>query len=54
MMVMNTFFLFPSWPLNNLGDAEEFVELLTFKTILLHWILSSLIYGRLSINLVRD
>lgn len=53
-MVMNTFFLFPSWPLDNLGDAEDFVELLTFKKILLHWILSCLIYRDLSINLVKD
>lgn len=53
-MVVNTFFLIPSWPLNNLGDAEEFVELLTFKKIFLHWILSGLIYRHLSINLVKD
>lgn len=50
-MAMNSMFLFPNWPLSKLGDAEDFVELLTLKKIFLNWMLSYLISRRHSINL---
>lgn len=40
MMAMNSVFLFPNWPLSNLGDAEDFVELLTLKKMLFNWLIS--------------
>jgi hypothetical protein len=42
MMTMNSIFLFPNWPLSQLGDADDFVELLTLKKMFFNWLISHL------------